>query len=486
MERIFDVIVVGAGPGGSSLATLLGRAGASTLVLDKAIFPRDKVCGDGLTPRALYWLDALGCMDQVLAANRSFASEVDLYLDGEHALTGKFSDAGNYPAFCLILRRKILDHILISHAVASGASFRPGCLVQRLRWEPDSVLVETTCGGVPVNFRARMVVGADGTSSIVSRALGNRIMEGTKAISLRGYYEGVQTGGAPLQVHFGEEYFPGYGWMFADGDGQANVGVGLAVDPAFPTTQNLHRIYEDFVGKTLRKQLSGAHPAGKPKGGWSCFFRPKTIVSDRVLLIGDAANMGDPVSGGGIHTAMESAHVAAPVVLEAIWRNDFSAANLRRYEEEWNRRNEADWRVGELFLTFAKNPNLSHFWMYILKVIANVAENDLRFRDFAAGVFSGAAHASEALNPLFLSQVVPLNPQLWISAALAAAKADDPRTAPSLQGVGRQILTTVKHAMASPLPTLGWGAEIATRMAGIANFKVQNEISTIAAARSAS
>jgi flavin-dependent dehydrogenase len=269
--------VVGAGPGGSSLAALLSRAGASTLVIDKASFPRDKVCGDALTPRALYWLDVLGCVDEVIAASRSYLTEADLFINGEHVLTGTYPAAGIYPGFCIVLKRKVLDHIMIRHAISCGAVLRPSCVVKTLRREPDGVVVEGVCDNVPVAFKGKVVVGADGANSMVSRALGNRIMEGITAVSMRGYLEGASIQGPGMQVYFDEPYFPGYGWIFADDDGMANIGVGLAVDADFPARGSVRQIYADFVAERLkdssaaprrlaRRREVGRHSSGR--AGW--------------------------------------------------------------------------------------------------------------------------------------------------------------------------------------------------------------------------
>jgi flavin-dependent dehydrogenase len=233
----------------------------------------------------------LGCLDEVIGATRSCVTQADLFINGEHALTGDFPASGPYPGFCIILRRKVLDHILLRHAVAGGAAFRPGSVVKSLRWLSDRVVVEAVSEGAPVTFNAKIVIGADGANSMVSRALGNRIMEGATAVSLRGYYEGLPTGSAGIQIHFDEPFFPGYGWLFADDTGTANVGVGYAVDRDFPLRGNLHQIYQRFIDTNLRQSLGNARPAGPPKGGWSSFFRPATLVKERVLLIGDAATL---------------------------------------------------------------------------------------------------------------------------------------------------------------------------------------------------
>jgi geranylgeranyl reductase family protein len=467
VEKTFDVIVVGAGPGGSSIAALLSRSGASTLLLDKAYFPRDKVCGDGLTPRALYWLDVLGCLDEVIGATRSCITQADLFINGERSLTGSFPASGPYPGFCIILRRKVLDHILVRHAVAGGAAFRPGSVVKGLRWLSDRVMVEAVSDGAPVCFNAKIVIGADGANSMVSRALGNRIMEGATAVSLRGYYEGLPTGGGAIQVHFDEPFFPGYGWLFADDTGTANVGVGYAVDHNFPLRDSLHQIYQRFVTTNLRQSLKNARPSGKPKGGWSSFFRPAALVKDRVLLIGDAANLGDPISGGGIHMALESAHVAAPVVLDALGRGDASAASLGRYETAWNQKNELDWRVGDLFLTIAKNPDLREFWLHVLNLVAAMAKNDDSFRDFAGGIFSGAVQSRNAFSPALWWQIAAMDPRIWLSAGAPVS----------------ETLLAARRALASPLPTAGWVVEVLTKFVRLAECYTRSKIPVAPAER---
>lgn len=462
MESVFDVVVVGAGPGGSAVATLLSRDGASTLILDKALFPRDKVCGDGLTPRALYWLNELGCVDEVLDSTRSCITAADLYVRGKHVLTGAFPASGPYPGFCVILKRKELDHIMVRNAVAAGARFRPGCMVRGLRWTPAGVVVEAQSESRPVSFLAKIVIGADGANSMVSRALGNQIRDGVTAVSMRGYYEGVRTAGANIQVHFDEAYFPGYGWVFADDDGHANVGVGCAVDPDFPLRDGMRKIYDRFVSQALAETLRGAVALGEPKGGFSSFFRPSKTVADGVLLIGDAANLADPISGGGIHMAMESAHVAAPVALEALRRNDCSAAFLAGYRYAWDRGYEADWRAGELMLTIAKNPQLRELWLYGLEVIAGVARNDARFQEYCAGMFSGGTAPSSVFDPSAWFHVIPWDPQVWRSAFPSALGA------PEAAAAARRVLRAAREMAASPATQLGWGIEVFAKILTLA------------------
>jgi geranylgeranyl reductase family protein len=468
VERVFDVIVVGAGPGGTSLAALLSRAGASTLLLDKSHFPRDKVCGDGLTPRALYWLDILGCLDEVIDAAPSYVTEADLFMDGKHILTGSYPSIGAYPGFSVIIPRKILDHIMVRHAVHCGAMFHAGCTVRNLCWKPEGVIVEGVSDGAPVSFKAKVVVGADGANSMVSRAMGNRIMEGLTAISMRGYYQGVHVKGAKIQVYFSESYFPGYGWLFADEDGLANVGVGLTVDADFPARRSLRQVYDNFVNNDIKEALDGGEPAGKPRGGWTSFFLPKNQVADRALLIGDAANLGDPIRSDGMHMAMDSAHIAAPAILEALRRNDFSAATLGRYRTEWNQRNEMDWRIGELLLTASKNTELRDLFLSGLKVIATLARTDSRFEELIGGVFSGADQARSLLSPSAWMGTAALNPGVLLK-VLSTNES-------GAGAIARQVLASARRVMASPLPTIGWSLEVLAKVVGLSECCTRNQI----------
>ena len=127
---IHDVIVVGAGPGGSTAASFLARRGVDVLLLDKSDFPRDKVCGDGLTPQAIYWCDRLGCVDEVLAQTQGVINDCDLFVNGRRILTGGFIDGTVYPDFAVLLDRRRFDHTLMRNALAHGARFRPDVTVR--------------------------------------------------------------------------------------------------------------------------------------------------------------------------------------------------------------------------------------------------------------------------------------------------------------------------------------------------------------------
>ena len=381
-DRVYDVIVVGAGPGGTSVATFLARRGISTLVLDRADFPRDKVCGDGLTPQAIYWLDRLGCVGDVLAETKACIKDCDLYMDGRLLLTGGFAKGTAYPDFAILLDRRRFDNILLQNARRAGARFEGGRTVRDVELDGDGARVITEDGGRRAEYRGRIVIGADGVSSAVSRHLGNTLKDGVMAISLRAYYDGVECEGSQIKVYFDRGFFPGYGWLFVDDDGFANVGLGYAHDKGFPLLANLRETFLAFVERDLGHMLRKSDQCGRISGGAAAFYRPKRIFGDRVLLVGDAANQADPLNGGGIHKAMEGAALAAEAVAFALEEGDCSSRALAVYEHLWQEAFETDWKTAEFFLAVAKNPALRDFCLFLLTQIGSLTTQDPRFQEF--------------------------------------------------------------------------------------------------------
>jgi menaquinone-9 beta-reductase len=471
----YDVIVVGAGPGGSSAASFLARRGISTLLLDRAAFPREKVCGDGLTPQALYWVDRLGCADEVLAATNSCIKRCDLYINGTYLLTGGFPDDTMYPDFAVILDRRRFDDILLRNAIAHGARFEAKQSVRSLERDGDLMRVIAEANGAPVEHRGRIVIGADGVSSVVSRSIGNTLKDGATAVSLRTYYRGVEHDGSPIKVYFDRKFFPGYGWIFVDDDGFANVGLGYAFDPTFPVLDGLRQVFQTFLDTDLAPMLARASQCGAVSGGAASFYRPRSIVADHVMLVGDAANRADPLNGGGIHKAMESAFFASEAAAHALSIGDVSRASLAVYEERLSEHFDLDWRTAELFLSVAKNPALKDFCLFLLTQIGRLTTRDRQFQEFCSGVFSGVIAQSACLSPRALYHAFPRNPDAWLSLLESPGGLTRGSARFALDAFGSLASAGFRLA-ASPLRNVQWGMEVATKAAALAERHVREAL----------
>ncbi|HUO97648.1 MAG TPA: NAD(P)/FAD-dependent oxidoreductase [Rhizomicrobium sp.] len=476
---IYDVIVVGAGPGGSSAASFLARRGVSVLLLDKSAFPRDKVCGDGLTPQAVYWLERLGCAEAVLEKTEGCIKSADIYINKEHVLSAGYPGGTIYPDFAILLDRRRFDNVLLESALAHGARFEPRVKVRGLAREDGCVVVKAEREREAVEYRGRIVIGADGVSSAVSRAIGNTLKDGAVAVSVRAYYRGAACPGAQMKVYFDRDYFPGYGWVFVDDNGFANIGLGAVFDRNFPRLDNLGAAFERFLATDLKAMLARAARCGPVSGGSSGFYRPKAIVAEGVMLIGDAANQADPLNGGGIHKAMESAWCAAEACSAALAAGDFSLRAMHRYEALWSRGYEADWRTAEIFMSIAKNPDMRELSLFLLKQIGRLTVADPRLREFAGGIFSGVVSQSAWLVPRALYHAFPKDLSTWMELLRengreigAGAMGGGVRLA---YGTLMSAMTTGLSLARNPLRNLDWSMELAGKAAWIAHRRIAGE-----------
>lgn len=476
MRKDYDVIIAGAGPGGSTIATLLAQQGVSVLLLDKARFPRDKVCGDGLTPQAIHMLDLLGCVDEVLDQCNCCITTADLYVNGSLVLPGKIPQNTEYPGFMTLLQRKMLDQILVRHAVGRGAVFKDGCRIDHVSWEDDGIVVEVTCAERKTRFKGRLLVGADGANSTVSRAIGNTLRTGTVAVSVRSYYQGVRTSGSQMKVYFDQRFFPGYGWMFVDDAGKANIGIGCTCDENFPLTKPLKEIFNDFAATDLAPLLENAEPVTQPAGWWASFARPSSMVADRVMLIGDAAQLTDPINGGGIHTAMESAFLAARVALDSLRRNDCSAAVLGDYEDLWKQHRGLDWHTGDLLLTLAKNPHMKELYLSLITMIARLVRTDAAFEDFCGGIFCGVLPARTCISLTALFNALPVEQSTWLQFLQESEITGLAKTAHGSIGLLRSGLKSMAGVVTDPMANLGWGIETAAKGVTLAGLCLQEAL----------
>jgi menaquinone-9 beta-reductase len=336
--RQADVIVVGAGPAGASAAYHLARAGVDVLLLDKQSFPRDKVCGDGLTPRAVRQLIEMGIDLDAPGWQRNKGLRI---VGAGHRIELPWPDLATFPSYGLVRTRKDLDEILARHAEKAGARLLERTAVT------GPVLDERTGRVVGVTARrvddrgrrlgeeetyaAPVVVACDGVSARMAIALGLERRENRPmGVAVRAYYETPRHQDewmeSWLELWDGEpnrsNLLPGYGWIFGVGDGTANVGLGiLSSSKAFQ-----HVDYKDVLNRWLaqtpsewgfrEENLVGRiGSAALPMG-----FNRKPHYTRGVLLSGDSGGMVNPFNGEGIDYALESGHMAAEVIVSALSR----------------------------------------------------------------------------------------------------------------------------------------------------------------------
>lgn len=350
---VADVVVVGAGPAGSAAAAWAARAGRDVLVIDAANFPRDKACGDGLTPRAVAELELLGLADWLDTRIRhrglkmtGFGGEVQVDWPGP-----------SFPSTGSAVPRTELDDRIRKLAEASGARMLLGRKAVGVHHDSAGrVRAVALAGGAQV--ACRQLIVADGARSTLGRVLGRHWHQDTVyAVAARGYLASPRSDEPWLTSHlelrgpdgFKDKVLPGYGWIFPLGNGEVNIGVGalattkrpadVALRPLMNYYADLRRDEWGFEGK-VRAPASALLPMGGAVSG---------VAGPNWMLIGDAAACVNPLNGEGIDYGLETGRLAADLLDEA----DVSQAWPRELQRRYGRGFSVARRLG-LLLTFPR------------------------------------------------------------------------------------------------------------------------------------
>jgi geranylgeranyl reductase family protein len=329
---MMDVVVVGAGPAGSAAAILLAERGFTVTLLDKAAFPRPKICGEYLSPEAARVLDRLGVLKAVDGAGAQPLHGMRITAPDGTVLDGAYPTAGpwrGYRDHALTIRREVLDRILVERARALPVEVRErhrvtGLLVER------GVVVGVKAedpAGAAMELRGRLVVGADGRASVVARALGLQRPHRLKRLALIRHVSGIEAPGDRGEIYVDP---PDYAILNPVAPGIVNLSLVVPLAHARPFSARL----ETFMNARLRQlqhvapRLRGMRAEGPVMAMGPLAYRVGEPRLGGVLLAGDAAGFYDPFTGEGMYTALRSAELLAEVAHPALASGDLSAAAL--------------------------------------------------------------------------------------------------------------------------------------------------------------
>jgi len=408
-----DVVVVGAGPGGSAAAHWLARAGAKVALLDRARFPRDKSCGDGVTGHSVDIMHDMGITFESFEGKgaRTFGGLIGGPSGGSFAADPPPGDDGRRIE-CWCVPRMHLDHALARAAVRAGAPLREETSFTGLVRRNGAVCgVEYTDRSGAGQIACKVVIGADGAHSPVARALG--LSENPPAhlgYALRGYYENIEGLSDKLEIYYSDRRtLPGYGWIFPVGDGLANVGIGIHTGELRRSRKKMRDLLDEFVAQPqVAARCRDARPVGRALG-WPLPFSSanRKTVFDGALLVGDAAALVDPLSGEGIWTALVSGRSAARAALRGLAAGDVSREALRSHELEWRAQAGGYLSSGRLLKNLAKSGTLLDL------IVRRAAENEY-YASRAIGYGLGTLDRRRALRSIVMKAV--FNPSFFAPA----------------------------------------------------------------------
>jgi geranylgeranyl reductase family protein len=397
-----DVIVVGAGPGGSATAAYLADHGLDVLLLEKSAFPRDKICGDGLTPRATKELISLGV--DTTGWQRTKGLRIK---GGGHTLQLDWPENDAFPSFGMVRTRAQLDETLARHAQSRGAKLEERTSVTAPVHDASGRVVGVTAKkvddrgratGETVTYRAPVVVASDGVSSRLATAVGRHKREDrVMGVAVRAYYT------TPKRDDYLESHLelwtrddagnrilmPGYGWLFPLEDGRTNVGLGtLDTTAAFQQTD-----YKDVMRKWVQDispewQLEHDETAGPVRGAaLPMGFNRTPLYADGLVLVGDAGGMVNPFNGEGIDYALEAARIGAELIAQAHARPDDAGRErvLASYPKVMKDELGGYFTLGRWFAHAIGNPEVmrlatkyglprTKLMPFLLKIMANLAD----------------------------------------------------------------------------------------------------------------
>lgn len=406
-----DVLIAGAGPGGASTSIFLAKEKIKHIIIDKAVFPRDKVCGDALSAKSVGMLKRLTADWQrlfvqdknkaVISTGIQFISSNNTRLDIPFLLKNINED--DPPGF--VSRRIDFDNTLASLIDREYANFRTATVLEDIEETNDGLIVSVKEKGEQKTIFTKMIVGAEGRSSMVAKKMAKHTMEPAHfSAGIRAYYKNVSGLHKDnfIELHFLKTVQPGYLWIFPLSNGAANVGVGMLSKAVSSKKVNLKQMMLDAIQNhpNLKTRFTNAAMEGQIEGwGLPLGSKKRKLSGNRFLLTGDAGSLIDPFTGEGIGNAMVSGLVASRIIKKATEANNYSAALLQQYDKDLYQKLWAELKLGHYLQILTSKPRLFNF-------VIGKASRSNELKETISCMFENVDIRKKFTNPFFYLRIL--------------------------------------------------------------------------------
>ncbi|MFN0276059.1 MAG: NAD(P)/FAD-dependent oxidoreductase [Chitinophagales bacterium] len=408
-----EVFIIGAGPGGATAAMFLAKENIPCVLVDKAIFPRDKICGDALSGKVL---EIFNRLDMNIVKELSLAPiqlncwGVEFVAPNLESLMIPFKINHNKnkeertqaPGF--ISKRVDFDDFLINEVKKhSSIQLHQGLEISKIERNDTGFLL--TSKNNEVAFQSKLVIDASGAHSQFAQEIGNISVDRKHyCAAIRAYYKNVSgmKEGNYIELHFLKDFLPGYLWIFPLPNGEANVGLGMRSDYVSKKKIDLKKKLPEVIEKypQLKERFKNAEPVDKIKGyGLPLGSKKRKLSGDNYMLVGDAASLIDPFTGEGIGNAVMSGMCAALQAKECIEKNDFSAHRLKQYDETIYRR-----LWDELKLSHRMQQLVNYQWLF--NFVVRKANRNRVLRETISVMFEDVDLREKLRKPSFYFQLL--------------------------------------------------------------------------------
>ena len=407
MVNNYDIIIIGAGPAGTSAALYANKLGLKAIIIDKSTFPRDKICGDALSGKSIRYMKELDILDEVSKLKGSSIKRIifgspnhkqfSIFLNNPHHTHHAGTIKEGY-----VIPRMEFDNFLFEKA-KNVTQIEENFNFSEILYDKNQIIgIKGNQNKKNREIYAPIILGCDGAKSTLVRKLGfHKEDEKNTAIAIRCYYEGVKDLTDQIELHFVDEVLPGYFWLFPAGENIANVGIGLSKKQAKKDERKLTEILNEVTESDFFKnRFSESKRLENPKG-WSLPLGriERTCYGNGFMLLGDAAGLIDPFTGEGIGNAMASAKFAIDVAAKALNEKDFSNEMFSDYQKlVWK-------ELGSELRRSSKLQDVANYRILLNFMINKAAKNE-EIQDIISEMLTREGPREKLTNPLFYLKVL--------------------------------------------------------------------------------